>query len=51
VDSVKVVFAGGGTAKVPVSNGAVRGARVFGHGRPRQIIAVDEAGNRTVRSL
>jgi hypothetical protein len=50
VDSVKVVFTHG-TASVPVSNGAVRGVRVFGRGRPRQVIAVDEAGNKTVRSV
>jgi hypothetical protein len=50
IDSVKVVFAHG-TASVPVSNGAVRGAHVFGHGRPRQVIAVDEAGNKTVHSV
>ncbi|MEA2448490.1 MAG: hypothetical protein QOG63_422 [Thermoleophilaceae bacterium] len=48
--SVTVVFTHG-TASVPVSNGAVRRARVFGRGRPRQVIAVDEAGNRTVRSV
>jgi hypothetical protein len=50
IDSVKVVFAHG-TASVPVSNGKVSGARVFGRGKPRQVIAVDEAGNKTTRSV
>jgi hypothetical protein len=49
VDSVKVVFARG-TVSLPVSNGAVRGVRVGGRGRPLRVIVVDEAGNTTVRS-
>jgi hypothetical protein len=48
IDSVLVRFTRG-SVSVPVSNGAVRGVHLRGHGRALHVTAVDEAGNKTTR--